>query len=144
MVVVCNSPEAEMAALGYEDIVRVKEGVRVQFRTSGNESRVAHVYKRKSLRKCRHKYSFESPNVETCSMFTKAFEMYRKGDEVARKTFTGYKKNMLLIDENLGSDPYSIMPQRVERRNGRGPPATVNVSAEDNASLSTSTVTMDS
>ncbi|EJK73423.1 hypothetical protein THAOC_04950 [Thalassiosira oceanica] len=109
MVVVSNSTEAEMEALGYKDII-FKEGVRVQFRTSGNESLVAHVYKRKSLRKCRHKYSFESPNAETCPMFAKAFELYRKGDEVARMTFTGYKKNTLLFDANLGSDPHSLMP----------------------------------
>lgn len=162
MLVVSNSNPDQMEDLGWEGI-QLMDKVRVDFKTSGSESRTAYIYRRKGTRKDRARYSFEAVDAEVCPLFKEAFSLYRDGDKQAEMKYTGYKVNLQLIDANMGADAIAVLPKRHERRNrgqrlstdynessleGRvwgdgegGLPAAVHLPAEDNRSVSV--ITMD-
>lgn len=81
------------------------------------ERHTAYIYRRKKLRKDRIKYVSEHKTLDVCPVFQEAFRLYKEGDLVASKLFTGYKVNSLLIDANMSNDPVAILPKAEERKN---------------------------
>ena len=147
MLVVSNSNPGQMEDLGWEKIQLIDK-VRIDFKTSGSESRTAYIYRRAGLRRSRAHYSFETVDAEVCPLFKESFRLYRDGDKNAEIKFTGYKVNLQLIDANMSADAMAVLPKRHERRNrgqrlsGEGElPANVHLPAEDNRSVSV--ITMD-